>query len=408
MTERNIVILGASYAGLNTTHYLARHVLPKLDSPHKIILVDPSTQFYLTHASPRAIASYDLMPESIMFHDIATGVKQYGDKVKFIQGSALSWDPESRIVRIQRSESGYEESISYHALILATGTKTSSPLFTLQGVSHYDAQEALDAIHKQLTSAKRIVIAGGGPAAVETAGELGELLNGTAGWFSSRPSNPKAKITLYTNSSKLLPILRESVAKQAEGYLNRVGVDVVYNTKVSSAKKEPNGKTKVQLHDGEEVVADIYIPAMGVQPMNQYIPKALLDASGYVKTNEKTLRVDQAGALVYAIGDIGSYSSNSIVDIYDSVPVLGTNIERDLRAGNGKPAGPDREFKGKPTTQLVPVGRGKGVGEVFGWKVPSFFVWLIKGRDFMSGRARDDHLMGNKWIKESSWKSSEA
>ena len=60
------------------------------------------------------------------------------------------------------------------------------------------------------------------------------------------------------------------------------------------------------LHDGEELDADIYIPATGVRPMSEYVPQDLKDKKGYVINNESTLRVDAAGPRVYAVGDVGS------------------------------------------------------------------------------------------------------
>lgn len=322
---RNIVILGASYAGSGAAHYFLKHVYPHLPKSSKItyrvILIDPSAKWYLRHASPRAIASEELMPTKHVFLNTVDGFKQYGEAFQFVQGSATSWDPEVRVVTISTGH-GKEEQLSYHALILATGTKTTSPLYSLQGTSHTDIQAALRTVRDQVSRARKIVIAGGGPAGVETAGELGEMLNGSAGWFSSWPSHINTEITLITNSSKLLPRLRESIAKQAETYLNRVGVEVRYNTKVSSAQNTSNGNTKILLHDGEEIIADLYIPATGLVPMTSYAPQRLLDGNGYVKTNTETLRVDEAGSRVYAVGDVGTYSRNAILDILDSVPVL--------------------------------------------------------------------------------------
>ncbi|KAF2172207.1 hypothetical protein M409DRAFT_49935 [Zasmidium cellare ATCC 36951] len=409
---RNIVILGASYAGSGAAHYFLKHVYPHLPKSSKVtyrvILVDPSAKWYLRHASPRAIASEELMPTKHVFLNTVDGFKQYGDAFQFIQGSATSWNPETRIVTISTGH-GKEEQLPYHALVLATGTKTTSPLFSLQGTPHTDIQAALRTVRDQVSRAKKIVIAGGGPAGVETAGELGEMLNGSAGWFSSWPSHITTEITLITNSSKLLPKLRESIAKQAETYLNRVGVEVRYNTKVSSATGPSNGKTTVLLHDGEELIADLYIPATGLVPMSEYVPSRLLDGNGYVKNNPETLRVDEAGPMVYAVGDIGTYSRNGIMDIMDGVPVVNSNLKRDLLAAHenvdAKPTGPDRKWKATAAeTQLVPVGQSKGVGAVFGWRVPSIFVWLIKGRTFMiSESAVKDSLMGKNWEKEKAW-----
>ena len=148
--------------------------------------------------------------------------------------------------------------------------------------------------------------------------------------------------------------------------------------------------------------------------MSEYVPDHLKNERGKVIQNNATLRVDAAGPRVYAIGDIGTYSADVIPNILDGVPVLETNMKRDLLAAhsdpNAKPTGPDREFKqaeeGKEI-QVVPVGRSKGVGIVFGWRVPSWFVWIIKGRDYMVPKG-PSKIDGSEWAKESIWKGEKA
>lgn len=401
------MFLGASFAGLGASHYFLKHVEPHL--PHepsityKAILIDPSSKWYTRPAAPRGAIAPDLIPIDKMFYDTQAGFKQYGDKVQFLQGKATSWDEKARTLTIEKAN-GQAEVISYWALVLATGSKTDSPIFALQGTPHTDVEDALRSLHDQLSTAKEIVVVGGGAAGVETAGELGDLLNGPAGWFQSRLSHPKARITLITSSSKLLPQLRQSIAEQAERYLARVGVDVRYNVKVASTESLEDGRTRAMLHDGEELDADVYIPATGVRPMSEYASEHLKDKKGYVINNASTLRVDAAGPRVYAVGDIGTYSRDNILDIIDSLPVAVTNLKRDLLAAHSdpdaKPEGPDRQYvRNEKETQAVPVGRSKGVGAVFGWRFPSFLIWLIKGRDYMIGSAYQ-RVDGEAWVKD--------
>lgn len=82
-----------------------------------------------------------------------------------------------------------------------------------------------------------------------------------------------------------------------------------------------------------------------------------------------------------------------------------TNLKRDLLAAhkdpNGKPEGPDRTYtRMDKEMQIVPVGPSKGVGAVFGWRVPSIFVWLLKGRDYMIPKGPAS-ISGSQWNKES-------
>ena len=180
------------------------------------------------------------MPNEKIFLDIEPGFKQYGDKVKFIVGKATSLDPQKRVLSISEP-SGRETAISYHALVLATGSKSPSAVWSSYGNGHEEIEAALANANAQVKAARSIVIAGGGPAGVETAGEIGEYLNGAPGWFQSRPKHPKAQITLITSSDKLLPRLRPAIAKQAEHDLNRLGVEVKYNIKVSFCISERFG-----------------------------------------------------------------------------------------------------------------------------------------------------------------------
>jgi len=421
IAQKTILVLGGSYAGLSAAHYFLKHVLPALPNKesYNVTLVNPSSQFWSRPSAPRGVVSHKLMPLESSFYDIAGGFAKYPEgQFTFLEGTATAMDPTSRTVTVELATTKEAQTIPYYALILATGTRPYSPLLGMH-TTHQLGQEAQKAFHAALPTAETIVIAGGGPAGVETAGELAYELNGTAGWFSSKPPHPKAKITVVTSDSKLLPALRPALAKKAEKILAKMGVDVIYNTRVQSVvpvnagSEDPETldlstvttKTTVTLANGETLSADLYIPATGVKPNTSFVPKTLLNERGYVSNNPATLRVDAAGPLVYAIGDCGSYTRGGVMDIYDAVPVLLTNVKRDLLAPEGEaPKGSDRPYKANmKETQIVPVGRSKGVGAIFGWKVPSIFVWLIKGRDYFASMT-PPIVDGSKWNKESKWK----
>jgi NADH dehydrogenase FAD-containing subunit len=144
------------------------------------------------------------MPNDKVFLDIEPGFEQYGDKFQFVLGKATSWDTEERVVSVQRSV-GEEVALHYHALILATGSKTVSPTQSSWANSFKETSEALSAMHGKLATAKSIVIAGGGPAGVETAAEPVEKSNGVAGWFQARPSRINVDITFSLAPSSFCP-----------------------------------------------------------------------------------------------------------------------------------------------------------------------------------------------------------
>ena len=215
-------------------------------------------------------------------------------------------------------------------------------------------------------------------------------------------------ITLVTSASRILPVLRPSLAVTAESYLADVGVTVLANAKVTTVSPMDAGHTAVAgnatvtLEDGRVLHADLYIPATGTRPNTGFMDASLLAADGRVQTNPATLRVDSAGERVYAIGDAASSSRPAVHMVLSAVPVLGANIKRDLLLAAGvAEAGADKEFREDTReTQLVPIGKSKGVGAMMGYRLPSFLVWLIKGRDYWlwtTGRL----WSGKQWAKES-------
>ena len=98
------------------------------------------------------------------------------------------------------------------------------------------------------------------------------------------------------------------------------------------------------------------------------------------------MRVDNAGPGLYAVGDATSHARPAVHLILSTIPVLCANIKRDLLLAARKEkssVGEDRVFKEDTReTQMVPIEKSKGVGVAMGYQVPSFMVWLIKGRDF--------------------------
>jgi NADH dehydrogenase FAD-containing subunit len=410
--QKNIVVLGASFAGMQVAHYILQHLV-SIDESFHVYVVDPSPEFYHRVAGPRAVLNDKLIPESAQFLNISAGLKQYPNGT-FVEGKATSIDVGGRSIDVTLSQDGNVQTIPYHALIIATGASTPSPLFSPAPTSA-ETRTALRKFREALPSAKTVVIAGGGPVGVETAGEIGEYLNGSPGWFSSPPK--KARVVLLTASDKLLPVLRADVAKQAEIYLSNLGVEVLYKTKMLSTSPSTAGTSldtvaqnnvTVELSNGEKIQADLFVPAMGVTPNSSFVPKELLDQTSRVKTNNGTLRVDDAGPRVYSLGDVSSASPGGIVHLLDQFPVLFTNLKRDLLASKaGKDfstTGKDKIYvPGTKATQIVPIGRSKGVGQIFGWWAPSIMVWAVKGRDYMLSGFPG--LMGGKTMaKEIAWK----
>lgn len=417
-TRKNIVILGGSYGGLSVAHYTLKHVIPQ--APNKafqVILISTSSQVFCRPACPRAMLSDDMFPQERLFVDAEAQFLQHAKSgnFQFIKGTAMHLDHAQRIVAIKTESTEALQELDFHALVIATGASTPSPLLG------FIKDETLlrtcwDLLRQALPEAKRIVISGGGPSGIETAGELGDYLNGRHGSIHSGKFQPRVDITVITGSSRILPALRKGLADKAEKLLASVGVTVIKNARVKTVIPAQAGselltsKATIVLEDGKTIDADLYIPATGTTPNTGFISdRSMLVADGRIKTNPSTLRVDCAGpnARVYAIGDASSYSRPAIHNILSAVPILCASMKHDLLLEGGRPKdlstveGDGRLFtEDMRETQLVPIGKGKGVGAAMGFQLPSFLVWLLKGRDYWLWTT-ENLWNGKKWNKAS-------
>ena len=389
--EDNIVVLGCGLAGIGVAHYLLRHTIPAVKNTssqptaYKVILVSPSTQLYWQIASPRALVNEKLMPIDKTFTPIQDGFNSYHkSSFEFIHGVAVGMDHVGRQIEIQLGGSKERMAVGYHALVIATGASSANPIWSVTE-GHEVTRAALQEMQRSLPTAKTVIIAGGGPAGVESAGEIG-------GEYGT-----SKKITLLCGSNRLLGKLRPAIGQLAQNQLEKLGVKVRYNLRVESTSHESDGQTLLKLSDGTTMATDVYVDATGLHPNATFVPAALLDSGGRVKTDPQTLRVQGAGPRVYAIGSVASYSDGGTMDVRNAMSPLMGNIEYDLSDGR---SGKEKQYsRMEKEMMVVPIGRKGGVGALFGWKLPSTAVWFIKGRSYfidMLPGARD----GSQYVKK--------
>lgn len=136
MSVYDIVVVGGSFAGLSTAHYLLRHTIPKLEASNsgqifKLTLVSTTERFLFKVGTPRTIAAPDLIPAEKVLLPIADAFKIYAaDHFKLVIGTATGVDNEKRTVSVKNGSGS--TAIPYATLVIATGSRTSSPLWTLQ------------------------------------------------------------------------------------------------------------------------------------------------------------------------------------------------------------------------------------------------------------------------------------
>ena len=373
---QNIVILGGSYAGLAVAHGILK-AIPGLKTQtgksYKVTMIANSTHFWFSVGAPRAM--FIPYPKDIMdsFIPVEKGFKQYDSGLfDFVHAEITGIEGEKKTVSYKLKNDKDEtapttDTINYDTLVLATGAKGPSPLYSYQG-SHIPTLDAYKDIQSRLPSAKSILIVGGGTAGTETAGGIGHL-------HGEKTSSPK-DITILSGHERLLKGLRPSIGQRAQEILEGMGVKVEHNLQLKDSSDLGNGTTKVVLSDDSTRTVDMLIVATGRKPANSYLPSSVLDDQGRVVCDEYT-RVPSLKD-VWVNGDLAQNSPGGLMYVQFAAPTTAANIIVEL-GGKGKL----KKYKPLTTkeTQFVPVGPNYGVGAAFGWWVPSAVVRMVKGKN---------------------------
>ena len=325
----SVVILGGSFGGLTAAHHLLGKVFPSLSSTkkdYKVILVTNSSKFFHKISAPRALINPQLQALDVGLRDIAPGFAKYGDNFELLLGYASQVDASTQTISYDGTEGNASGSVKYDSLIIATGADFDDPVWGVtKGWEKLEA--AYKELHARLESAKTILIAGGGPAGVETAGEI-----------VTRFPNSK-DVTLLSGTTRLLAQIHNTAfGRDAESKLTRKGVKVVHNVKATSWSKQADGTTVVDLENGEKRTVDIFLPSTGNKINSGFVPTGWLadDQTKQIKTDPKTLRLDVPEVKnVYIFGTVGSYSDGGIVDVIMAYKALGESFRVDQLESSG-------------------------------------------------------------------------
>ncbi|KAI9929413.1 hypothetical protein ASPWEDRAFT_41374 [Aspergillus wentii DTO 134E9] len=373
MAPTNIVIIGASFAGIPIAHSLIKDV-----PSAKVTLINPSSTFYFPVAAPRILAKPAAFREEQYLISIQDAFKHYsGKSFEFVLGRATSINVEGKTVTIDD-----DKTISFDYLVIASGSTTASTI-TQNGTPFPFKQSGSDNMsaligdaQNAISRAKRIVIGGAGPIGVELAGEIAE---------AAEERGKEVSITLVSASARVLPILKPSGSDAAEWLLTQKNVEILKSSKVTAATQADDSTWTVTLDNERQLEADIYIPTTGALPNNTFIPKELLDESGWVNV-DSSLRVQSETSQslpIYAAGDITNNSMRLSFKATEQAAVVAANLKADI-LGSGKRRSYDQ---GNCIMMLVPVGASGGTGQLFGFTPFSMLVRLVKGRDFFISKA---------------------
>ncbi|TEA12241.1 Oxidoreductase ptaL [Colletotrichum sidae] len=360
---KNVVILGAGYAGLGIAHKLLKYTQPKVKDL-KVTLVSPSTHLYWNCAAVRGLIPGEFSDDTL-FNQIKPGFDKYPqDAFDFVLGKATSFDPATNTVQVETNEG--LKSIEYAELVIATGSNLASNIPFKTIGTHEETLAAWHSLQSEVKAANSIVISGAGATGVETAGELGQAYGATK------------QITLIVDGDAPLPGLLPKLGQIATKSLHSLKVKLVTNARVTEADTAGATKT-IKLSNGETLTADLYLPLFGVRPNTSFVPEHLLDGQGSLKLKHD-LRVDGLRN-VWGAGDAGNLEAKQLMRAEGQALHLADNLDAVLTGQEAKVK--DLKLTSKPQI-FVTIGKKKATGQFNTMKLPGFIVSAAKAKTFFT------------------------
>jgi NADH:ubiquinone reductase (H+-translocating) len=210
--------------------------------------------------------------------------------------------------------------------------------------------------------ALNVVVVGGGPTGVETAGALAELYNGV--FDKDYPDVPEgaAKITLVEAGPEIFPMFKPDIREYTVKALEKRGVEVTAGDVVESI-----APTRVKLKSGAELAAHTLVWGAGLQG-NELVQSLGLELGRGNRIDvDEELRIPSHPE-VYAVGDVAAITDRKTEQV---LPQLGSvALQSGEHAGEtiakqiaGKETKP---FKYRDKGTMAAIGRGSAVVQMLG------------------------------------------
>lgn len=366
--SKTIVVIGAGAFGIGSANHIKR--LSK--GEYKVTLISASKNAYFLPAGIR-------LPITQNFENVIFPLTDVVDK-----GIEIIYDEVTNFTETTvTTKSG--NTINFDALVLATGSKWSSPVGSTFEFGN-DHKQYFKKEHDKIEAAKSIVLIGGGFVNAEFAGELYEK-------YESEFKSGKKKLSIVQNSDKLLPqnaFFSENLRTRVTSWFKEHGIKLYLNSKGEQSTTDPS---KVIINGSEEIEADLVYYGTGIKPL---VPANDLDdvtdARGFVRV-DKTLRVKAASkGNIFAIGDVTDFVYHGLLKKDNWVKTIAVNVNKYLNEGPSAKLMESSTFEGN-IISIVALGSNNALGQlplplIGTVKAPEFLGVKIKSKQLLADRAK--------------------
>jgi NADH:ubiquinone reductase (H+-translocating) len=359
-----VLVLGGGFGGIGAARKLKK-------SDVDVVLVDGHD--YHTFQPLLYQVATGLLEQPAVGHPIRDLFHKQ-DNVRVHQDRVTGIDLEAREARFSELEP-----LSYDYLVLALGAEVN--FFGVEGAAEHafplytlsDAVRLKDHVLKTWEAADRkpelvtdgalnMVVVGGGPTGVETAGAMAELYNGVFRKDYPDVSAEQARIVLVEASPEIFAMFKPTIRAYTKKALADRGVEVLTGEVVSSVSPR-----QVTLKSGTVLPAYTLVWGAGLQ--GNELVRSLdleLERGNRIPVDEE-LRIAQHPE-VYAVGDVAAITdakTQQVLPQLGSVALqsgehAGETIARRVAGNETKP------FKYRDKGTMATIGRGAAVVQMLG------------------------------------------
>ncbi|UDM47150.1 NAD(P)/FAD-dependent oxidoreductase [Enterococcus faecalis] len=367
MTKQNIVVVGAGYAGVSATKFLAKKF--KKDTDVIITLIDRHS-YHTMMTELHEVAGGRVEPEAIQY-DLQRLFSRKKN-VKLVTDTVTGIDKENKVVKTLAGSYPFDQ------LILGMGGEPND--FGTPGVKengftlwsfddavkirhHIEATVAKAAIEPDAEVRKAMltfVVCGSGFTGIEMVGELIDWKDRLAKDAKIDPD----EITLMVVEAMptILNMLSRNDAAKAERYLEKKNVQLLLNSPIVEVAAD-----HIKLKDGSEVPTHTLIWTAGVKATSDAADFGLEAARGSrLVANEYMQAKGYEDKNIYIIGDLVYYEETpntptpQIVQAAEQTGhTAAANIVADIKGGE------KHAFKGNYQGFMVSIGAKWGVANLF-------------------------------------------
>lgn len=368
--RKRVVIVGAGFAGLSVARKLAH-------SAYEVVLIDKNN-YHQFQPLFYQVAMAGLEPSAISFPLRKVFQKSKNVIIRICELESIDAENNSILTSLGP--------LTYDHLVLSMGATTNffgNKELEKNALTMKSTEDALFLRNKILLDYESalltedydkrqgyidIVIVGGGATGVELAGALAEMRNFILPKDYKELDNSEVDIYLVQSGEKLLQGMSEKSSKKALEFLQKIGVEVLLNTRVTEVDGEFVKTNTKKIIRARKVIWAAGITCKTIEGIR---PECYSRGNRLAVGHEHLIK---GYTNIYALGDLAYMEEENYPNGHPQVAQVAiqqaNNLSKVLLGKSNK------SFKYKDLGTMATIGRNKAVVDLPSFSFTGFFAWI--------------------------------